>query len=270
MIKKNRLIIPALIVLGIILICALFSPLIISHDPSEVNLLYRLQKPGNEFVWGTDHLGRDLFSRVITGARYSMGTTLLTLITMMLIGLFVGSISAIIGGKLDYTLMRICDVFMTIPTVVLALFMIAVLGTGLVNVVIAIALTHWAWYARIVRGMVLSLKVSPHVLSARVCGLNKFHSFIKHILPSVMVQIAVLATLDVGHVMLHVSGLSFLGLGVQSPTPEWGVMINDARQYIFTQSHLIIIPGLGILLSVMALNILGDYLRDRLDPAMEE
>ncbi len=267
---KNKLAILALIILGAIIICAIFAPLIATHDPSELNIEARLESPSESHIWGTDHLGRDLFSRVIHGTSFSMGATLVTLIIMMVVGVTVGSVSALSGGKIDFALMRICDVFMTFPTVVLALFMIAVLGTGLLNVVIAIALTHWAWYARIVRGMVLTLKNGPHVLSAKVCGLSRSQRFFKHIMPSVMVQVAVLASLDIGHVMLHVSGLSFLGLGVQSPNPEWGVMINDARQYIFTQPNLILIPGAGILLSVMSTNILGDYIRDRMDPSMEE
>lgn len=267
--KNNIFVIMAVTILGMLITFSLMAPLIAPFDPAAVDIENRLAPAGGDHIWGTDHLGRDFFSRIVHGTSYSMGASLLTLLFIALIGISIGSFSALMGGWVDKVLMRICDVFMTFPTVVLALFMIAVLGSGLLNVIIAIALTHWAWYARIVRGMVLSLQTSPYILAARVGGLSLGQRFVRHILPSVLVQIAVLATLDIGHIMLHVAGLSFLGVGVQPPAPEWGVMINDARQYIFTQPYLIIVPGLAILLSVMSFNILGDYLRDKLDPALE-
>jgi nickel transport system permease protein len=148
------------------------------------------------------------------------------------------------------------------------MFLVAVLGTGLTNVILAIVLTHWAWYARIIRSLVLSLKVKEYVLAARVAGTGTWSMFRHHFLPTVLSQVAILATLDIGHIMLHVSGLSFLGLGIQPPTPEWGVMINDARQYIWTQPELVSLPGLMILVSVLAFNIPGDALRDSLDPTL--
>jgi nickel transport system permease protein len=162
--------------------------------------------------------------------------------------------------------MRFTDVFLTFPTLVLALFMVGMLGTGLVNVIVAIALSHWAWYARIVRGIVLSLKHRDFILASRLAGANRVQVFIKHLLPATLSQLLVLATLDIGHMMLHVSGLSFLGLGVTAPTPEWGVMISDARQYVWTEPLLVFWPGLALFLSVMAFNILGDAIRDKLDP----
>ncbi len=162
--------------------------------------------------------------------------------------------------------MRCTDVFLTFPTLVLALFMVGMLGTGLVNVVIAIALSHWAWYARIVRGIVLSLKHRDFILASRLAGAGRLRIFATHLLPATMSQLVVLATLDIGHIMLHVSGLSFLGLGVAAPTAEWGVMLNDARQFVWTEPHLMIWPGLALFVSVMAFNLLGDAIRDRLDP----
>ncbi len=152
--------------------------------------------------------------------------------------------------------MRITDVFLTFPTLVLALFMVGMLGTGLVNLILAIALSHWAWYARIVRGIVMSLRHREFLLAARMSG-AVFRTFWEHLLPATFSQLVVLATLDVGHIMLHVSGLSFLGLGVTPPTAEWGVMINDARQFVWTAPMLILWPGLALFLSVMAFNILG-------------
>ena len=178
---------------------------------------------------------------------------------------FAGSLAGLAGGAIDSALMRTCDIFMTFPTLILAMFFVGVLGTGLTNVILAIFLTHWAWYARIVRGIVLSLKSREFVLAARVAGTSRTRMVFRHILPSLAPQVLVLATLDIGHMMLHVAGLSFLGLGVQPPAPEWGVMIGDARQFIWTQPRLLLYPGLAIFVVVMAFNLLGDAMRDALD-----
>jgi nickel transport system permease protein len=148
------------------------------------------------------------------------------------------------------------------------MFLIGVLGTGMRNVILAIVLTHWAWYARIIRSLVLSLKNRDYILASRVMGTSKFKIILRHLIPPVMAQLLILATLDIGHMMLHVSGLSFLGLGIQPPAAEWGVMINDARQYIWTRPELVVYPGAMIFLAVLAFNIPGDALRDCLDPAV--
>ncbi len=169
------------------------------------------------------------------------------------------------GGIVDAALMRLCDVFFTFPTFVLALFMVGILGAGMGNVIIAIALTHWAWYARIVRGLVLTFKYRDYILAARAAGTGRIKIVVRHILPPVFSQLVILATMDIGHMMLHVSGLSFLGLGITPPTPEWGVMISDAREYIWTQPSVILWPGMMIFLTVMSFNLIGDVVRDRLD-----
>jgi nickel transport system permease protein len=155
---------------------------------------------------------------------------------------------------------------MTFPTFILAMFMVGVLGTGLFNVILAIVMTHWAWYARIIRGFVLSLKGREYVLAAKVAGTPRMKILGRHILPPIVAQLLILATLDIGHIMLHVSALSFLGLGVAPPTPEWGVMINDARQFMWTNPYLILLPGAMVFVTVMAFNLLGDAIRDELDP----
>jgi nickel transport system permease protein len=164
--------------------------------------------------------------------------------------------------------MRICEVFLTFPTFILAMFLISIMGMGMTNVILAIVLTHWAWYARIIRSLVLSLKNREYILAARVAGTSPLNIFFRHLAPPVLAQLVILATLDIGHMMLHVSGLSFLGLGIQPPTPEWGVMINDARQFIWTRPELIMYPGAMIFLAVIAFNIPGDTLRDSLDPVI--
>lgn len=256
----------ALGILALVLICAVFGSWLAPYDPNAVNLLGRLQSPSSAHWLGTDHLGRDILSRLMVGTRVSLGSVALCLVLILGLGILVGGASGFIGGRTDQIIMRFTDVFLTFPTLVLALFMVGMLGTGLVNVIVAIALSHWAWYARIVRGIVLSLKHRDFILASRLAGASRVQVFIKHLLPATLSQLLVLATLDIGHMMLHVSGLSFLGLGVTAPTPEWGVMISDARQYVWTEPLLVFWPGLALFLSVMAFNILGDAIRDRLDP----
>ena len=256
----------ALGILALVFICAVFGSWLAPYDPNAVNLLGRLQSPSAAHWLGTDHLGRDILSRLMVGTRVSLGSVALCLLLILATGIVVGGASGFIGGRTDQIIMRVTDVFLTFPTLVLALFMVGMLGTGLVNVIIAIALSHWAWYARIVRGIVLSLKHRDFILASRLAGATRVQVFIKHLLPATLSQLLVLATLDIGHMMLHVSGLSFLGLGVTAPTPEWGVMISDARQYVWTEPLLVFWPGLALFLSVMAFNILGDAIRDRLDP----
>lgn len=256
----------ALAVVALLVVAAVAGPWISPHDPDAIDLTARLQGADAVHWLGTDHLGRDILSRLIAGVRISLGVVALTLALILVLGIAVGGASGFIGGRTDQLIMRVTDVFLTFPTLVLALFMIGMLGTGLVNVVIAIALSHWAWYARIVRGIVLSLRHRDYLLAARLAGASRLRIFAAHLLPATLSQLLVLATLDIGHMMLHVSGLSFLGLGVTPPTAEWGVMIGDARQFVWTAPMLIFWPGLALFVSVMAFNILGDALRDRLDP----
>ena len=258
----------ALPVILAILVMALFAPWVAPYRPDDVNLERKLLSPNSQNLLGTDHLGRDILSRLIWGARISMGSVCIIIVLVMLFSLLVGCLSGFVGGWMDSLLMRLCEVFLTFPTFILAMFLIGVMGTGMVNVIIAIVLTHWAWYARIIRSLVLSLKNREYILASRVSGTKTWKIVVRHLIPPVMAQLTILATLDIGHMMLHVSGLSFLGLGVQPPTPEWGVMINDARQYIWTKPELIMYPGLMIFLAVLAFNIPGDTLRDSLDPTI--
>jgi nickel transport system permease protein len=256
----------AIIILLVILSVA--APLISPHDPNAIDLAQRLQGMSLGHPVGTDHLGRDILSRLIYGTRVSLGAVAVILAMVLVLGIGVGSLAGYAGGRIDAVIMRFCDVFLTFPTFVLAMFMVGVLGTGIVNVVLAIALSHWAWYARIARSLVLSFKERDFVLAARVAGGSRLGVFFAHILPSVFVQFVVLCTLDIGHMILHIAGLSFLGLGVMPPMAEWGVMISDAREFIWTQPMLLFWPGLMVFCTVMAFNQLGDALRDRLDPAL--
>lgn len=266
----RRLTVVAILLATTVIIVAAAAPLIAPHDPNHVELAKRLSGPSASHWLGTDHLGRDILSRLIFGARASVGSVAAIIACILVLGFAVGCLAGFRGGLIDATLMRICDVFLTFPTFILAMFLIGVLGTGLTNVVIAIVLTHWAWYARLIRGFVLSLKNREYILAAKMAGTPRVKIVLQHIVPPVFAQLVILATMDIGHMMLHVSGLSFLGLGVTPPTAEWGVMINDAREFIWSSPGLIFYPGMMIFLTVMSFNLLGDALRDALDPTLAE
>ncbi len=265
----NIKVIVSLSIFGALFACIIFGQWFVSPDVNLVNLQKQFLPPSAEHLLGTDHLGRDVFSRLLVGARYSLlsvGAILLLLVTCSTL---VGAFSATIGGVFDSVVMRICDSMMVFPTIVLALFLISVLGAGLGNLIVAISITHMAWYIRLVRSYVLSLKNREYVLASQSMGVSRTRIIIRHFLPAVLVQMAILATLDVGHMLLHVAGLSFLGLGIQPPTPEWGGMISEAQNYLRTHPELIIYPGLMIFLTTAASNLLGDALRDSLDPALQ-
>ncbi len=260
----------AVAVMAALLAMAALAPWIAPYAPDDIDLAARLAPAGSAHWLGTDHLGRDILSRLIWATRVSLGSVVLIALFILGAGFAVGALAGWLGGWLDNLIMRVCEVFMTFPTFILAMFLVGILGRGLTNVIIAIVLTHWAWYARIVRSMILSLKNRDYILAARVAGGGSGAVFFCHIAGPAAVQMLILASLDLGHMMLHVSGLSFLGLGIQAPTPEWGVMINDARAQIWTNPELVVMPGLMILLTVLAFNIPGEYLRDRLDPALSQ
>lgn len=256
----------AMIIIVLLAFIALTSQWWLPYDPQSIDLSSRLL-PASVHHWlGTDHLGRDIFSRLLAATKVSLGSVMVCLVLIMALGLVIGGSAGLIGGKVDQITMRVADIFMTFPTAILSFFMVGVLGTGLTNVIIAIALSHWAWYARMVRTLVISLRQREFVLAARLSGAGHVRVFTDHLAGAALSPLLVVTTLDIGHMMLHVAGMSFLGLGVTAPTPEWGVMINDARQYIWTQPMQMFWPGLALFITVMAFNIVGDALRDHLDP----
>lgn len=260
---KDKKLIFLLIMLAAILLSAIFAPLITPYSPYDIDLSNRFAPISQSHILGTDHLGRDVFSRLIYGSRMSLISVLAIMVIILLISLIIGCAAGFLGGKIDNVLMRISDVMLTFPTFILALFFIGVLGVGLINVIIAIAFTHLAWYSRIVRSIVLETKEKNYVLASKCMGTPKLKIIIKHIIPQVLSQVGILATLDLGHMMLHVAGLSFLGLGVQAPVAEWGVMINDAAPFIRQHPELMIYPGLCIFITVAIFNSLGEYLKDK-------
>lgn len=258
----------AVFIIALLVFAGLAAPWLAPYDPLEVDVSRKLQGWSIDHWLGTDYLGRDMLSRLLYGTRISVGVTAIVLGLVFLLGLLIGGIAGFLGGRVDAVIMRVCDVFMTFPLSVLAVFFVGVLGAGLLNVVVAMVLASWPWYARMVRNVVLSVRARDYVLAARASGLPQMRILSKHILPSVYAQLMVLTTMDVGNTIIHVAGLSFLGLGVVPPTPEWGVMINDARSYIYSRPMLVIWPGLLLFLTVMAFNRVGDALRDRFDPGL--
>jgi peptide/nickel transport system permease protein len=247
-------------------ICAVGVPRLAPHDPTAQHLEERLRGPSPVYPLGTDALGRDQLSRLLWGARASIGTAALVMALVLTVAVALGTLSGYFGGWLDQVLMRLADVLMAFPGLILAIAIAGTLGPGLLNVVIALAAVSWVGYARVVRGMALSVRERDYFLAARALGATHLRTTLRHVLPNLAGPLIVLATLDMGRVILSLAGLSFLGLGAQPPVPEWGAMLNDGRPYLQLAPALMLYPGLAIALTVLGFNLLGDGLRDALDP----
>ncbi len=263
---QDKLALLGLVIILAVVAVAVFAPYLAPNDPVKVDLAQRLAPPGAPYPLGTDHLGRCLLSRLIYGTRVSLATAALALTAIMLISIPLGTLAGYCGGRVDNAIMRIVDVLLAFPGLILALVIAGTLGPGLLNVMLALSAVWWVGYARVIRGMVLSVKEKEFVLAARACGTREMGIITRHILPNVLSPVIVLATLDMGKLILAISGLSFLGLGAQPPTPEWGAMLNDGRPYMQVAPQLMVYPGLCIMTVVLAFNLLGDGLRDALDP----
>lgn len=265
---KNRLAVVGLIVIAIQLLLAIGAPLLTVHDPVKQNLTLREQPVGSEGHWlGTDNLGRDMWSRIVYGARISIVVGL----TSVILGIAGGIVLGLLSGyynRLDGLIMRFVDLLFAFPGILLAMLIIAMLGASLVNVVIAISIWSIPVCARIVRGSVLSVKKQEYVLAVKSMGASDIRIMFKHILPNCMAPIIVFATMRMATAILSTAALSFLGLGAQPPTPEWGAMIAVGQDYMWTSPHMTIIPGVAIMLVVFAFNVVGDGLRDALDPSL--
>ncbi|TKX29687.1 nickel ABC transporter permease subunit NikC [Campylobacter sp. MIT 12-5580] len=260
--KRNFKLYCSLALIVLIVLLALFAPLL-PYDPNAIDISNKFAPSSLTHLLGTDHLGRDVFTRLIYGARLSLFAVVLIFACILSFSFVVGFVAGYKGGFWDKILMRVCDVFFAFPTFILALFFIAIFGIGLVNVILAIALTHWAWYARMIRSLVLEQKNQGFVLASKALGTSDIKVICRHILPFVLSQISVLITLDIGHMLLHIAGLSFLGLGVQAPNAEWGVMISDAAPFVMSEPQLMLYAGLAIFISVAAFNLLGEALQER-------
>jgi len=245
---------------------ALIAPLISPADPNAIDAIQRLEGPSRMHLLGTDNLGRDMLSRIIWGSRWSLGTVSLATVLIMSIGVTVGTIAGYYGGLIDEVLMRVVDVLLAFPSLLLALAIAGMLGPGITSVIIALVSVWWASYARIVRGLVMAMRGRDFIVAARSLGAGNGHIIFRHVLPNVLPSIAVLATLEMGDLILAVAGLGFLGVGVQAPIAEWGTMVNEGRSFLLSAPQLMIYPGLAISLAVVGFNLLGDGLRDVLDP----
>ena len=255
-----------LIIVGVAVLAAALAPLLPLQDPTQLYLEHRLAPPSAQFLLGADHLGRDELSRMIYGARTTLGLSGMALMIIMSIALIVGSLSGYYGGWLDTVLMGIVDLLLAFPSLILGIAVAGILGPSLINVLIAVSVVWWAGHARVIRGMVLSAREREYVDAARAIGASDFRIVVHHIARNILGPFVVLGTLDMGWIILGIAGLNFLGLGSQPPTPEWGAMLNDSRSYLQTAPQLLLYPGTAIFLLVLGFNLLGDGLRDLLDP----
>lgn len=267
--SRNKAAVIALLYLIIISLAAIFAPAIATHDPIAIDTINRLAPASSEHFLGTDHLGRDIYSRIIFGTRISLTVGLLTaFVGAATVGTTLGLLAGFFGGRVDDIIMRIIDINLAFPGVLLALLIMATLGQGLFNMMIALSIFSIPAVARVTRGTTLSVKEEDFILAARCVGLSNLRIMIRHVLPNVLAPIIVMSTLRVATVILAAASLSFLGLGAKPPTPEWGAMINDGRWYLRQAPQLMLVPGIAIFVTVLAINFVGDALRDALDPRL--
>lgn len=250
-----------------VLVVALLAPWLAPQDPNHQALENRLESPSGAHWLGLDELGRDILSRLIMGARVSVGVGVAVVVLAGALGTLIGAVAGYAGGRIDALLMRLTDVFMAFPGILLAIALVAVLGPDLRNVVIALVVIGWVGYARLVRGQILQLREMEFVLAARASGVGPVGVIVRHLLPNVLPTLVVQASLGMAGAILAEASLSFLGLGIAPPTPSWGAMINAGRSHLLDAPHLALFPGIAILLTVMGLNFLGDALVGWLDPA---
>lgn len=251
-------------------IISIIGPFLTTQDPTEVNVLNKLQSPSAEHWFGTDNFGRDIFTRIIHGMPLTLKVGFLSVALGGSVGVVLGIVSGYYGGRIDTIIMRLMDILLAFPGILLALAIVSVLGGSLTNVIIAVSIFSVPAFARIVRGSTLSVRKLEYIDAVRALGASDFRIIFKHILPNVTSPIIVQATLRIATAVLTASGLSFLGLGAQPPDPEWGAMLNDGRTYMKTAPHIIMFPGMMIVIVVLAFNIFGDGLRDALDPKMKK
>lgn len=267
---SNSLAKTGLVVISIYLIVAFVGPYFVPFDPYRMDLPNTLQAPSFNHLFGTDELGRDIFSRLVIGARISLSVGVTTVIISFVFGTLLGAIAGYFGGMADAIIMRIIDIKLAFPEILLAIVVVTILGPGLQNVVIAVGIQSIPQFARMIRSKVLSVKESDYVLAARGLGASHLRLLFKHVLPNCMAPMIVLVTLRIGTAIITASGLSFLGLGAQPPTPEWGAMLATGRNYLRAAPWVSTIPGLAIMAVVFGFNVLGDGLRDAMDPRMKK
>ena len=267
--SRSPLAVFGLLVVAVLIFAAIFATQIAPYGQADMNLANRFMFPSSAHWFGTDEFGRDILSRIIFGARISLQVGLIAVGISLVCGGLLGAIAGYYGGRLDNVIMRAMDVLLAIPGTLLAIAIAASLGPGLYNLMIAVGISAVPSYARIVRGSVLTLQGQEFVEAARAVGSSDWRIIMKHIIPNSMAPIIVQSTLGVASAILNAAGLSFIGLGIQPPTPEWGAMLSGGRSYIRNYPYMTLVPGLAIMITIMALNFLGDGLRDALDPKLK-
>lgn len=263
---RNRGAVVGLVIIGTFVAAALLAPVIATHSPTDTSVFSRLQPADAEHWLGTDELGRDLFSRMLYGGRISLSIGIISVAIGIFIGVPIGAVSGYYGGRLDIITQRFIDIMIAFPGILLAIVVVTVLGVGVTNVMIATGIASVPIYARLVRGSVLAAKEQSYVAAARAAGIGDSSIIFRHILPNSLAPVIVQSTFQIATSILWAAGLGFLGLGAQAPTPEWGAILSNGREYIRTAHHLTTYPGLAILFMVLGFNLVGDGLRDALDP----
>lgn len=269
--RKNKGAVLGLILITLIIIVAIASAYIFDYDTQIAanNLKERLQAPSSEHWFGTDDMGRDIFARVCYGARYSLAVGVIAVLIALVVGVTLGATAGYIGGVLEDIVMRVCDIFSSIPSVLMAIAVVSALGKSTINLMLAVGIASTAPFVRVARAAVLTVRGEEYIESARAIGMREWKIVLFHILPNCVSQIIVQATLRVGSAIISAAQLSFLGLGVPAPAPEWGSMLSAGRSFIRDHSYMTLYPGLAIMLTVLSLNLIGDGLRDALDPKLK-
>lgn len=272
MLRRNKMAMIGLGILIVLILLAIFADVIADYDEVAIkmNTEIRLQGPSKDHILGTDELGRDIFARMIHGARVSLQVGIIAVGIAILAGGSLGAIAGFYGGKLDNVIMRIMDVFLAIPSILLAISIVSALGSTMLNLMIAVGVSSIPSYARIVRASVLSIKDQEFIEAARAIGATDSRIIIKHILPNSLAPVIVQGTLGVAGAILSTAGLSFIGLGIEKPAPEWGAMLSGGRQHLRDAWHVTTFPGIAIMITILSLNLLGDGLRDALDPRLKQ
>ena len=264
--KRNRTFIISLIALIVLILIAALGERFLVNDPYEENFYSMLSAPSREYFFGTDAIGRSLFSRVVAGAKYSLIASFLMAFFTAAIGTALGLMAGYLGDWVDTLIMRLCDVLLSLPTTVCAIAAVAMIGTGLGNLVLILSLLWWTKYARLTRNLIFKIRASEYITEAQLGGENNFRIITRYILPNVLPEIVVMCALDIGKMLLTLAGMSYLGLSATPPTPEWGYMLSEGRRYIQTAPWMIIYPGVAIFVCVLIFNVLGDTIRDIMDP----
>ena len=269
--RRNRLAMLGLALMSAILLLAVFADVIADYDTKVVgmNMVERLQTPSAKHWFGTDGYGRDVFARIIHGSRLSLSLSIVSMLIAVAVGSMIGAISGYFGGRVDDVLMRLMDMLLAIPPMLMSISIVAALGRSMANLMLALALAYMPVFARVIRSSILSVKDQEFVEAARACGTSDARIILRHIIPNAVGPIIVQATLAMGSSILTISSLSFMGMGIQPPQPEWGTMLYEGRDLIRTSPYLVIFPGAAIAVSVLSLNLLGDGLRDALDPRLK-